>query len=72
MHPALADAITRACSGSWQQQWKCGWHQPTTTAANAGAFAGHNVAPFLILGALILLIALLASKAKSRNTAPTS
>lgn len=71
MHPALADAITKACSGSWQQQLKCGWHQPTTTAANAGAFAGHNVVPWALLAGVVIGLLLLVSRASSRKTATT-
>lgn len=71
MHTALAQAAAK-CTGSWQQQWNCGWKQPTTTAANAGYFAGHNVAPFLILGAIIGLILIAVSKSRSSTPAANS
>lgn len=67
MHPHI---IAAACSsGTWQQKWNCGWHQSTTGAANAGYFAGHSVAPWLI-GALIgLFIIFLISRSRSRTPA---
>jgi hypothetical protein len=42
----------------WQTCWKLGWQQPTTDAANAGAFTGHNVAPGVILVAMLIVAAL--------------
>lgn len=71
MHPATLAAAAK-CSGSWQQQWKCGWKQPTTTAANAGAFAGHNVAPVLILAVFVALILILVSRSRSRTPAASN
>ena len=69
MYPLITAA---ACTGSWQQKWNCGWKQPTTTAANAGAFAGHNVAPILVGLLIVALIALAASKGRSRGTAASN
>lgn len=69
MHTALA--ATAQCAGSWQQKWNCGWKQPTTTAADAGAFAGHNIAPFLILAAIVVLILIAVSKSRSGTPAPS-
>lgn len=69
MHPLILAAS--ACTGSWQQQWKCGWKQPTTTAANAGAFAGHNVAPVLIGLAVVVLILIAVSRSRSGTPAAT-
>ena len=53
----------------WKTCWDIGWSQPTTTAANAGAFAGHNVAPFLVVVALVIAVLLLA---KSRSGSPAT
>lgn len=64
MHPLI---LAAACKGDWQQKLQCGWHQPTTTAANAGSFAGHNVAPFLAVALIVLLVAL-ARRGGSRKT----
>jgi hypothetical protein len=64
MHHYLAAAAANCNTGSWQQKWNCGWNQPATGAANAGAFAGHNVLPALILLAVIILAARLVRKAK--------
>ena len=69
MHPLI---LAAACKGDWQQKWNCGWKQPTTTAANAGAFAGHNIAPVLIVAVIVLALLMLASKGKSRSTATSN
>jgi hypothetical protein len=61
----MQHVIAAACKGTWQQKWDCGWHQPTTTAANAGYFAGHNVAPALVGLLLVVLIIALASRGRS-------
>jgi hypothetical protein len=52
-------------SGTWTQQWNCGWHQPTTTAANAGATFGHGAAAGLI--ALIVIVVLIALARRGRR-----
>lgn len=60
-----------AChTGSWQQQWSCGWHAPTTTAANAGYFAGHNVAP--ALAGLLIVVALILMVSRARSGKPAA
>lgn len=69
MHTVLLAAAK--CTGDWQQQLKCGWHQPTTTAANAGYFAGHDVAPWALLAGIIIGLLWLVSRASSRKTAAT-
>ena len=61
--------IAAACKGTWQQKWDCGWHQPTTGAANAGYFAGHSVAPWAILAGIIIGLLWVASRVSSRKTA---
>jgi len=49
--------LAAACNtGSWQQKWSCGWHQPPSTAvAHAGLAFGHS-APWVLIGAIIGLI----------------
>lgn len=69
MHPLI---LAAACKGTWQQKWNCGWKQPTTTAANAGAFAGHNVAPALIGLVIVALILIAASRSRSGKPATNS
>jgi hypothetical protein len=67
MHP---NVIAAACqTGNWQQKWNCGWHQSTTGAANAGYFAGHNVAPWAILAGIIIGLLWVASRVSSGKTA---
>ena len=70
VHAVAQAAATRpaSCStGSWQQKWNCGWHQPTTTAANAGYATGHDVV-LPVLGVLVVVLILLAlAKARSRT-----
>jgi hypothetical protein len=65
----MEHVIAAACKGTWQQKWDCGWHQPTSTAANAGYFAGHNVAPALVGLVLVVLILALLSRGRSRTAA---
>ena len=49
--------LAAACdTGSWQQKWSCGWHQPPSTAvAHAGYTFGHSVL-WVLIGAAIGLI----------------
>ena len=49
--------ILAACdTGSWQQKWSCGWHQPPSTAvAHAGYTFGHS-ALWVLIGAVIGLM----------------
>ena len=66
----MHQVIAAGCStGSWQQKWDCGWNQPTTGAANAGYFTGHNVVPALI--GLLILAAIIAV-ARSRSGRPAA
>ena len=53
----------------WQTCWKLGWQQPTTGAANAGAFAGHNVAPGAILIVLLIIVAVIALSRRGKTAA---
>jgi len=51
--------VLAACdTGSWQQKWSCGWHQPPSTAvAHAGYTFGHSILPWLagiIIGLIII------------------
>lgn len=49
--------VLAACNtGSWQQKWACGWHQPNTAAYNAGYAFGHSVLPWLICAAVVVFI----------------
>jgi hypothetical protein len=50
-----AHSITPA---QWTQCWKIGWSQPSTTAAKAGYYTGHNIAP--VLAVIILAVLVLA------------
>ncbi len=56
----------------WKTCWDIGWGQPTTTAANAGAFAGHNVMPFLIGLAILAAIVTVARMAGRSTTVQPS
>lgn len=69
MHAYLAAAAAN-CTGSWSQKWHCGWNQPTTAASNAGFFAGHNIAPWLI-AAVVLFLVLKAVKSRSTARSPS-
>lgn len=48
-----AHAITPA---QWTQCWKIGWGQPTTGAAHAGYYTGHNIVPVLAVVILAVLV----------------
>ena len=54
----------------WKTCWDIGWNQPATTAANAGYFAGRNVAPVLI--GLLILLALIAVARRSSSGSPAA
>ena len=80
MHPALialaANPVPAYCAtghihtpAQWQACWKLGYNLPTTGAANAGAFAGHNIAPYALIAGIIIGILLLVSRSGSRRTA---
>lgn len=70
MHAYLAAAAANCNTGTWAQRWKCGWNQPTTAASNAGFFAGHNIAPWLII-AVVLFLVLKALKGRSAARSPS-
>ena len=73
---ALAASVPGYCTSGtgvrtpaqWATCAKLGWSQPTTGAANAGAAAGHYVAPALLIGVIIGVILLVMSR--SGKTAP--
>lgn len=80
MHTSLAEAITKVpayCASGhitrtpaqWAACVKAGWHQPTGTAANLGAAAGHNIAPFLIVAVIVIALMALARRGGSRSPA---
>lgn len=48
---------------------KAGWQQPTGNAANLGAAAGHNLAPFLIVAVIVIALMALARRGGSRSPA---
>ena len=52
-----------------QTCWKLGWNQSTTTVANAGYFAGHNVAPWAIIAGIIIGLLWLVSRPRSGSPA---
>jgi hypothetical protein len=56
----------------WKTCWDAGWSQPVTGAANAGAFADHNVAPWALLAGIIIGVLWIVSRAGSGKTATTS
>ena len=67
---AAAQKVPAYCSSGhgiltpaqWKACWNAGYSQPTTTAANAGAFVGHNVGPFLIVALIIFAVIALARR----------
>lgn len=66
----MIHVIAASCNtGSWQQKWNCGWHQPVnSTATHIGYAAGHNLAP-IVIGLLILWVILKAARRRGRATA---
>ncbi len=52
----LAATAANCSTGSWAQKWKCGWNEPTATAAHAGYFTGHDVLPALIVLAVVVFL----------------
>lgn len=83
MHTSLAEAAAKVpayCASGHISRTpaqilacvRAGWQEPTTGAASLGTGAGHNLAPFLIVAGLVLLVAWLAGKARSRSAATSS
>jgi hypothetical protein len=60
----LAAGAANCPSGTWAQQWECGWHQPTTTAAHLGTVTGHSILPVLLAVLLIAAVVLAAKRAR--------
>jgi hypothetical protein len=66
MHAYLAAAAAN-CTGSWSQKWQCGWNQPPSAGVTSAGFTfGHSILPWLIVAAVVLLVA---RAARSRSTA---
>lgn len=67
----MIHVIAASCdTGSWQQKWSCGWHQPPSQAAvSAGYFAGHNLAPIVIGLFILWLVVKAALRAASGKAA---
>lgn len=53
----------------WKTCWNLGYNLPTTGAANAGAFAGHNIAPYALIAGIIIGLLWLVSRSGSRSPA---
>ncbi len=51
--------------GSWLQQWKCGWDEPTTHITASGVIG------WLIILAVVVVVAVAVRKKRSRNRWPT-
>ena len=73
---AAAQKVPASCAtnhittpAQWKACWNAGYHLPTTGAANAGAFAGHNIAPYALIAGIIIGILLLVSRSSSRSPA---
>ena len=57
MQNILAAAAANCGTGNWQQKWDCGWHQPTTGAANAAiGGAGSAVLVVIAIAAVLWLL----------------
>jgi hypothetical protein len=67
--PAYCATGTIHTPAQWKACWNAGYNLPTTGAANAGSFAGHNVAPWAILAGIIIGIIWLVSRSGSRSPA---
>lgn len=53
----MIHVIAAACStGSWQQKWSCGWHQPNTAAYKAGFAFGHSAGLWVLIGIVVGLV----------------
>jgi hypothetical protein len=82
MHTALAvlaaKPVPAYCShlvktpAQWKACWNAGYNLPTTGAANAGSFAGHNVAPWALIVGIIIGVIWLASRSGSRSPAASN
>lgn len=54
----------------WQTCAKLGWNQSTSGAATAGSYAGHNIAPILIV--LLILLGIIALTRRGRSASPAT
>ena len=66
--PAYCSSLVKT-PAQWKACWDAGWSQPTGGAANAGYFAGHNVAPWALLAGIIIGVLWLVSRSGSRSPA---
>ena len=74
---SAAAKVPAYCSGwahnitpaQWTQCWKIGWSQPSTTAAKAGYYTGHNIAPVLAVIILAVLVLAWARRGKRASQA---
>ena len=51
--------IAASCNtGSWQQKWSCGWHQPANAGiAHAGYVVGRNAVWFVVAVIVVAIFA---------------
>lgn len=65
-HPTPAPCST----GSWSQQWNCGWNEPVTTASHAGYIIGHTVIPLLVIAAVVIAVVVSVARRRRNANAP--
>jgi len=78
MYAATTAAVPGYCtSGSgvhtpaqWVTCAKLGWNQPTTGATHAGFVTGHSGAPVFLIGAVVIVLILMALSRAGRDAAP--
>jgi hypothetical protein len=70
----LAAAAANCKTGSWIQQFKCGYNQPVSPAvAHAGSGFGHSLVPALVVLVVVILVARSVRKRRrGRAAAPAS
>ena len=66
--PAYCSNLVKT-PAQWKACWDAGWSQSTSGAANAGYFAGHNVAPWALIAGIIIGVLWLVSRSGSRSPA---
>ena len=67
----IAGAAASCTTGTWAQQFKCGWNQPVSPAVpNAGYTFGHSGLPALAVLVVILLVRSVRRRRKGRSPAP--
>jgi hypothetical protein len=70
--PAYCATNHISTPAQWKACWNAGYHLPATGAANAGSFAGHNVAPWALIAGIIIGLLWLASRSGSRRAATSN